>query len=42
MQMNLFKGYADCNPKDTTIEEVFQMILQDAQSKTARKSIVIT
>ena len=33
MQMNLFRGYADCNPKDTTIEEVFQLIRQDAAIK---------
>ena len=33
MKINLFYGYSDCNPKDTTLEEVFQLILNDASVK---------
>ena len=33
MKMNLFYGYSDCNPKDTTLEQVFQLITQDASVK---------
>ena len=31
--MNLFMGYADCNPKESSIEEIFQLIRQDASVK---------
>ena len=33
MKINLFYGYSDCNPKDTTLKEVFQLILNDASVK---------
>ena len=33
MKINLFYGYSDCNPKNTTLEEVFQLILNDASVK---------
>ena len=29
MRLNMFMGYSDCNPKDSSIEEVFQIIRQD-------------
>ena len=33
MRINLFMGYADCNPKESSIEEIFQLIRQDASVK---------
>ena len=33
MRLNMFMGYSDCNPKDSSIEEVFQIIRQDEAVK---------
>ena len=33
MKLNIFYGYSDCNPKDSSVEEIFQIIRQDARVK---------
>ena len=33
MKLNIFYGYSDCNPKDSSVEEIFQIIRQDAHVK---------
>ena len=33
MTLNIFWGYADCNPKESSIEEIFQIIRDDASVK---------
>ena len=33
MKLNTFYGYNDCNPKDSSVEEIFQIIRQDARVK---------
>ena len=42
MKLNIFYGYSDCNPKDSSVEEIFQIIRQDARVKNRTENTATT